>query len=48
MTSPREVWAPSDIPDRSNTTVDRTFNTAGTFGYDCGLHPGMSGTVVVH
>jgi plastocyanin len=40
--------APSDIPNRSNTTVDRTFNTAGTFGYDCGLHPGMSGTVVVH
>lgn len=38
---------PADIQQTSNVTVQRTFNTQGTFGYDCTLHPGMSGEVVV-
>lgn len=40
--------APADIPEAtSNKTVARTFTTAGTFVYNCRIHPGMSGTVVV-
>jgi plastocyanin len=39
--------APADIPVTSNTQASRTFNTAGTFSYDCTLHAGMSGTVRV-
>ena len=40
--------APANIPDAtSNTSVTRTFNTKGTFQYNCHIHPGMRGTVVV-
>lgn len=40
--------APANIPNlTSNTSVTRTFNTAGTFVYNCHIHPGMSGTVIV-
>ena len=40
--------APANIPDPSaNTTVTRTFTTTGTYVYNCHLHPGMRGTVVV-
>jgi plastocyanin len=39
---------PADIDILSNTSVSRTFNTAGTFTYDCTVHPGMTGLVVVH
>lgn len=39
---------PADIPGvNSNTTVSRTFNTAGTYTYTCHIHPYMTGTVVV-
>ena len=38
--------APSDIQETANARVQRTFSTAGTFPYDCRLHPGMSGVVV--
>jgi plastocyanin len=39
--------APANINVVSNTSVARTFNTRGTFPYDCTVHPGMSGQVVV-
>ena len=40
--------APADIPTTRNQTVTRTFNTTGTFPFDCNLHPGMSGQVIVN
>lgn len=39
--------APADIPVVSDVVVARTFGTQGTFAYDCTVHPGMSGQVVV-
>jgi plastocyanin len=40
--------APANIPNTSvNQVVARTFPSAGTFDYDCTLHSGMSGRVVV-
>jgi plastocyanin len=39
---------PADIPGtNSNTTITRQFNTAGTFNYQCTIHAGMTGTVIV-
>jgi plastocyanin len=31
----------------ANTSVTRTFETAGTFTYTCHIHPDMHGKVVV-
>jgi len=42
----RPSGAPEDIPVTSNRIVSRVFRAAGTFPYDCTLHPGMSGVVV--
>ena len=40
---------PADIPGEvSNQVVARVFNTKGTFGYRCTLHPEMIATIVVH
>lgn len=39
---------PADIPVTAGQQVTRTFGTAGTFPYDCTLHPGMSGTIIVN
>ncbi len=39
--------APANIGNTTNASVSRTFNTAGNFPYDCNLHAGMTGTVVV-
>jgi|SRR5688572_10630977 len=38
---------PANIPDRSNTTESRTFSQAGDFSYQCTLHAGMTGLVIV-
>lgn len=39
--------APSNIPNGSSSTTARVFPTAGDFPYDCTLHGGMTGQVVV-
>jgi plastocyanin len=40
--------APADIAGvNANTSVTRTFDTAGTFTYTCHIHPYMQGSVVV-
>jgi plastocyanin len=40
--------APANIPGvNANTSVSRTFDTAGTFTYSCHIHPSMQGKVVV-
>jgi plastocyanin len=40
--APDNITAPS-----SNKSVTLTFNTKGTYAYNCHLHPGMRGTVIV-
>ncbi|MFT5434123.1 MAG: plastocyanin [Myxococcota bacterium] len=39
--------APANIPNTSNGNVIQNFPTAGDFPYDCTIHPGMQGTVIV-
>jgi plastocyanin len=40
--------APPDISgNNANTSVVRTFATAGSYSYTCHIHPSMHGTVVV-
>jgi plastocyanin len=36
------------IPNRSSGSRRRTFTRAGTYRYQCTLHPGMTGRIVVH
>lgn len=39
---------PPDISgNNANTSVARTFTTAGTYSYTCHIHPSMHGTVIV-
>jgi plastocyanin len=38
---------PSSIGNSASTQASRTFESAGTFDYECTLHGGMNGTVVV-
>lgn len=40
--------APANITDQTSGSVARTFNTVGTFSYNCTNHAGMTGTVIVH
>ena len=39
--------APTNVPNLANTTATRIFPAAGTFAYQCTLHSGMTGTVIV-
>jgi plastocyanin len=40
--------APADIQgNNASVSVTRTFTTAGTYHYNCHIHPGMQGTVQV-
>ena len=39
--------APTNVSNIANATVTRTFPTTGTFPYQCTLHTGMVGTVIV-
>jgi plastocyanin len=43
----RRTGAPADIPPTINRLVSRVFPAAGTFPYECRLHPGMMGEIVV-
>jgi len=40
--------APSNIGNSANTSATRTFSTSGSFGFQCTLHSGMTGKVVVN
>ena len=39
--------APANIGDTMNANVTRTFSTAGTYSYQCTIHSGMNGTIIV-
>ena len=44
-----QAGTPGDIDGiNANVSVTRVFNTAGTYRYNCHIHPGMRGTVVVN
>ncbi len=38
---------PTDIPTLASTSAVRTFRTAGQYVYNCTIHAGMTGTVIV-
>ena len=39
---------PADIPgNNANVSVGRTFTTRGTYQFQCTIHPGMAGSIVV-
>jgi len=40
--------APSNIGNTSSGSVQRVFATVGTFGFNCSLHSGMRGQVIVN
>jgi plastocyanin len=40
--------SPENIPASNSKSVSRSFPAAGTYPYECAIHYGMTGTVVVH
>jgi plastocyanin len=45
--NPRLPGSPSDILVTTNQTISRSFTTVGVYGFDCTVHPGMSGRIIV-
>ena len=45
--SPRLPGSPADILVTTNALVSRTFPTVGVYPFDCTVHPGMSGRIIV-
>jgi len=45
--NPRLPGSPSDILVTTNQTISRVFTTVGVYAFDCTVHPGMSGRVIV-
>ena len=41
--APANIAAPT-----ANASVARTFSTPGRYEYNCHIHPGMSGVIIVH
>jgi plastocyanin len=42
------VGRPADIGgSNASVSIARTFGTTGTFGYQCTIHSGMTGTIIV-
>lgn len=47
VTFQAKAGAPANIPVTRSAVISRVFSVAGIFGYDCLVHPGMSGQVTV-
>ena len=47
VTFDAKTGAPANIPVTKSGTIARVFTTRGSFHYNCFVHPGMSGDVVV-
>jgi plastocyanin len=47
VTFDAKAGAPANIKVTLSGTIPRVFTTRGTFHYNCFVHPGMSGDVVV-
>lgn len=43
-----KAGAPSDMSSCQNCSADKQFNTVDTYSFQCTLHAGMNGTIVVH
>ena len=47
VTFVQTTGAPASISESYSTTVSRTFTTPGNFTYNCSIHSGMTGRIVV-
>ena len=44
----KSAGSPANIPATSNANVSVLFPTAGTYNYQCSIHPYMTGTIQVN